>query len=454
MDATELEEAATSAIPERNRVNLRWLIKLRWGSVAGQLATIFGVISLVDIHLPLVPLLLIVSVEAASNAAAALWLSRARAEVRDYQVAALMALDIVLLTLLLYFTGGPQNPFTFLYLVNIALAAIALPAKWTWMLVAFALMGVGVLPLVGYQHLPLEHLAPSDRQAIAQQGMWVAFGVTAVFIVHFLWRVTAALAERDSELRAARQVTQRQEQLASLATVAAGAAHELATPLGTIALVAKELERSLPKPGGMESSLEDLRLIREQVARCRLILDQMGAGLGRSSEQVVEDISLPALIRDSLTGVRAEPAVFVEVEDAAQGSVLRLPGRAVAQALRALITNAQDASEDQRVLVTGSVVGERVCISVIDSGPGMSDEVLSRISEPFFTTKPPGSGMGLGLYLTRAVVEGLGGSLQIESTPGEGTTASVELPIAVDLQHIEQYASSESREPSRVQTNV
>ncbi len=445
-------DTAASAIPERNRVNLRWLIKLRWGSVAGQLATIFGVMSLVDIHLPLIPLLLIVSVEAASNAAVTLWLSRTKAEVREHQVAALMALDIVLLTLLLYFTGGPQNPFTFLYLVNIALASIALQAQWTWMLVALALMGVGVLPLVGYRELPLGHLGAAEREAIAQRGMWVAFGVTAGFIVHFLWRVTGALAERDRELRAARQVTQRQEQLASLATVAAGAAHELATPLGTIALVAKELERSLPKPGSTESSLEDLRLIREQVARCRLILDQMGAGLGRSSEQVVEDIALPELIRDSLTGVRPEPAVFVEVEDAARGKILRLPGRAVSQALRALITNAQDASKD-RVLVTGSVKGEQVRISVIDSGPGMSNEVLSRISEPFFTTKPPGSGMGLGLYLTRAVVEGLGGSLHIKSTLGEGTTASFELPIAVDLQHIAQYASEQGLQPE-VSTNV
>ncbi len=443
MALAQTHDALPAAIPERNRVNLLWLIKLRWGSVAGQLATIFGVSSLVAIDLPLIPLLIIVAVEAASNGAAVLWLRRTKAEVREYQLAALMALDIVLLTLLLYFTGGPQNPFTFLYLVNIALAAIALHAQWTWMLVALALMGVGILPLAGYRELSLEQLSGPEREAISQQGMWVAFGVTAGFIVHFLWRVTGALAERDRELRAARQITERQEQLASLATVAAGAAHELATPLGTIALVAKELERSVPKPGSTDAALEDLRLIREQVARCRLILDQMGAGLGRSSEQVVEDISLPALIRDALTGVRAEPAVFVEVEDEARGSTLRLPGRAVAQALRALITNAQDAGADERVLVTGRVRDDRVRISVIDKGPGMSSEVLSRISEPFFTTKPPGSGMGLGLYLTRAVVEGLGGSLRIDSAVGVGTTASLELPITVDLTQIAQYASGD-----------
>ena len=444
MASSSTTDSLPSEIPERNRVNLLWLIKLRWGSVAGQLATIFGVSSLVDLQLPLIPLLLIVAVEAASNAAASLWLSQSKAEVREYQLAGIMALDIGLLTLLLYFTGGPQNPFTFLYLVNIALAAIALQAQWTWALVALALMGVGILPIVGYRELALSHLAVSEREAILQRGMWVAFGVTAGFIVHFLWRVTGALAGRDRELLAARKATERQKQLSSLATVAAGAAHELATPLGTIALVAKELERSIPKPGSTESSLADVRLIREQVARCRLILDQMGAGLGRSSEQVVENTSLPELVRDALTGVREEPAVFVEVDDEARESVLRLPARAVSQALRALITNAQDASADQKVLVTGEILGDRVRISVHDSGPGMTDEILSRVSEPFFTTKPPGSGMGLGLYLTRAVVEGLGGSLHIESNVGKGTSVSVELPVVVDLQHIAQYASAKS----------
>jgi len=434
---------ASPAIPERNRVNLRWLIRLRWGSVVGQVATILGVMSLVDINLPLVPLLIIVGIEAASNATASLWLLRTEAEVQEYHLAAIMALDVVLLTLLLYFTGGPQNPFTFLYLVNIALAAIALHAQWTWTLVALALMGVGILPIVGYRKLPLAHMSHGQQQALLQQGMWVAFGVTAGFIVHFLWRVTGSLAERDRELGAARQVTARQEQLTSLATVAAGAAHELATPLSTIALVAKELERSLPKADSIKSSLEDLRLIREQVARCRLILDQMGAGLGRSSEQVVEETSLPKLIRAALTGVREEPAVFVDVEDSCCDLSLHLPARAVSQALRALITNAQDASQDQRVMVCGKVADERAIITVIDEGPGMDADVLSRVSEPFFTTKPPGSGMGLGLYLTRAVVEGLGGSLQIESVLGQGTTVSVELPMTVDLQRIAQYSPTE-----------
>jgi two-component system sensor histidine kinase RegB len=438
-----------AGIPDKNGLNLSWLIKLRWGSFAGQLATIFGVHSLLEIRIPLLPLLLVVGIGAASNLAVALWFRKHQHAVREWHLAGVMSLDVVLLTLLLFLTGGPENPFSVLYLVNIALAAVALQAQWTWMLVALALFGMGLLPFTEYRPLPLADLSLDEAQAIHQRGVWVAFGVTAGFIVHFLWRITHALAVRERELHAANQVTARQEQLASLATVAAGAAHELATPLGTIALVAKELERSVLADGEdslLHPSVDDLRLIREQVARCRLILDQMGGGLGRSTEQMVEDTSLPNLIRDALIGVREEPAVFVEVDDQSRSSQLSLPARAVSQALRALITNAQDASaEERRVLVKGEVTQERARISVIDTGRGMSEEVLSRVSEPFFTTKPPGRGMGLGLYLTRAVVESLGGSLNIDSQAGEGTSVRVELPRTVDLEQIREYPQSEIR---------
>jgi two-component system sensor histidine kinase RegB len=435
----------STLIPDKNGLNLSWLIQLRWGSFAGQAATVLGVYGALDIRIPVLPLLLIVAIGVASNLAVAIWFRNNKADVREWHLASVMSLDIVLLTALLFFTGGPENPFSFLYLVNIALAAVALEARWTWMLVALAFLAMGLLPSTGYYPLPVSDLSEVERAAIHQRGTWVAFGVTAGFIGYFLWRITRALAQRESELSAANKVTARQEQLASLATVAAGAAHELATPLGTIALVAKELERSVVNPDKLEASQEDLRLIRNQVARCRLILDQMGGGLGRSSEQVVEETNLPNLIRDALIGVREKPAVFVEVDDESRARKLDLPARAVSQALRSLITNAQDASPDaSRVVVQGTVGPERANILVVDTGRGMSDEILARVSEPFFTTKAPGRGMGLGLYLTRAVVESLGGSLNIESEAGQGTRVSVELPRTVDLKQIREYPRAES----------
>lgn len=431
--------ATAATIPERNAVNFSWLMKLRWGSIAGQLATVLGVYWLLDIEVPLGPLLVIVAVEALSNVACTVWFQRA-ARVDEWHLAAVMSLDIALLTGLLYFTGGPFNPFSFLYLVNIALAAVALHAQWTWMLVGLSLICFGVLPLTEYRHLPLSHLALDERALLLQQGMWVAFGVAAGFIVHFLWRVTSALGERERELGQARAVAARQQRLASLATMAAGAAHELATPLGTIAVVAKELERATRSADGGADTIEDVQLIRAQVARCQMILDQMAAGIGRSSDQAVEAVTLAALIEEGIDGTRERPALDVRVTGGE--TLLRLPPHAVAQALRSLVTNAQDASApDSRVLVSARRSGDDVEIEVRDRGQGMAPTLLARAGEPFFTTKPPGSGMGLGLFLSRAVIERLGGTLSIDSTPGEGTRVRVRFGAEVDARVDSAYAT-------------
>ncbi|HUS62929.1 MAG TPA: ATP-binding protein [Kofleriaceae bacterium] len=423
-------------IPDRNGLNFSWLMKLRWSSIAGQTATILGVGWLLGIDVPLLPLFAVVGIELVSNVLCAAWFRRAP-RVHEWHLAAVMALDIMLLTAMLYFTGGPNNPFSFLYLVNIALAAVALHRQWTWMLVGLALLSFGVLPLLDYRPLPLDGLRPEDHVALHQRGMWVAFGVASAFIVHFLWRVTSALGQRENELNQTRQEAAQKERLASLATMAAGAAHELATPLGTIALAAKELERQMERDAGAAKAgvlaLEDVRLIRAQVARCRLILDQMGSGVGKSDEQSVESITLGALFDEVLSGVRDAPPVHLEIAPASAAIRVRLPPRAMAQALRSLVTNAQDASpQRQPVVVSAAIQGAGLEVEVRDRGPGMAPELLERVGEPFFTTKPPGRGMGLGLFLTRAVIERLGGTLSIDSTPPHGTRARVIVPAPVD----------------------
>jgi two-component system sensor histidine kinase RegB len=349
-------------------------------------------------------------------------------------MASVMALDVALLTALLYLSGGALNPFSFLYLVQIALAAVLLHAGWTWTLVALSLGSFGLL-LIDHRALVL----PNVR--VHQQGMWVALGVASAFIVHFLLRITAALAQREHELADARNLAARQERLASLATMAAGAAHELSTPLGTIALVAKEIERTVERgrAGGalvdLEPLVEDLRLIREQVGRCRVILDQMAAGGGESAGEAVEQVSVAQLLDEALSSVRPAPPVRRVVQPSAAEATVRLPPGAVAQALRSLITNAQDASgSDSEVVVAVQLVGQGspvLRLEVRDRGPGMSPDVIERVGEPFFTTKAPGRGMGLGLFLARAVVEGLGGTLTIDSRLGRGTTVAVTLPVDV-----------------------
>ncbi len=436
-------------IPERNWVNIQWLARLRWAEVAGQAATVLVAQFILGGTLPIAALLAVVSVGLISNIAIEMYFfgDRRRGvtprEVHEWQLALVMMLDIAILTALLYLTGGPHNPFSFLYLVQIALAAVLVRARWTWMLVGLSFIGFGIL-LTSHQPLSI----PLDRQAY---GAWVALGVASAFVVHFLLRITAALAERERELTEARHLAARQERLASLATMAAGAAHELSTPLGTVALAAKELERALANTNA--ELADDARLIREQVGRCRSILDHMAQGAGTVGEGVTA-CTVGELMAETLSNIREAPRVVSELSDDVAGAVLRMPPRAVSQALRSLVTNAQDASPpNAAVVITTRLDGDDLAVTIRDRGPGIPPELMARVGEPFFTTKQPGRGMGLGLFLARAVIEGVGGSMDIHSTPGGGTEVRVRLPSDVGARSGvagSQTARSSESSPIRV----
>jgi two-component system sensor histidine kinase RegB len=415
-----------SASDGAQRINFSWLIRLRWGAIVGQLLTIAVVERVLHIRLPLVPLLVVVALEAASNGAAMLWL-HSRRPVGEAGMALTMALDIFLLTTLLFFTGGPFNPFSFLYLVHIALAAVVLQTAWTWILVALSL-GCSAALFYGHVFIRLDGsdgAAHVEHMQLHLQGMWIAFAVAAGFIVYFVTRVRRALAEREADLTAQRSAALRNERLASLATLAAGAAHELATPLGTIAVAARELERQAERR--QPSSLEDVRLIRAQIERCRSILDHMAADAGESAGEAPIRTTLAQIVDEAVRDLPAQPRIELEL-GALGGLALVAPPRALGQALRVLVKNAQEASApESSVRVRAERDEGAVRMTVHDVGRGMSPEVLSHAGEPFFTTKAPGRGLGLGLFLARTVVEQLGGDLDVKSVAGQGTTATLSL---------------------------
>ena len=427
-------------IPERNWVNIHWLARLRWAEIAGQASTVLVGQFLLDGALPIASLFSVIGVGLVSNLLLELYFFGDRKRdtsidqpgrtIYEWQLAVVMMLDVAILTGLLYLTGGPTNPFGLLYVVQIALATVLLRAGWAWLLGALSFAGFGVL--VAW-HEPL--VIPADKLAV---GAWVGLGVASAFVVHFLQRIHAALGEREQELTEARHLAARQERLAALATMTAGAAHELSTPLGTVALAAKELERALTKAGQDSAGAPDFsglaadaRLIREQVGRCRAILDQMALGAGTIGENLAEP-TVAELLEETMVGIRPGPTVHRDLPADLATLPLRLPPRAVSQALRSLVTNAQDASPPNTTVIVSVRSDDRtIAISIRDRGPGMPSEIMARIGEPFFTTKAPGRGMGLGLFLARAVIEGVGGSLNIESHEGDGTEVLVTLPIDV-----------------------
>jgi two-component system sensor histidine kinase RegB len=426
--------SAPAADEQRVPPNLAWLVRLRWLAVVSQALAVLVVKSLVGIELSLGPLLSVVLVTALSNLALMLWLER-KPRIEAWMAASVMGLDFLLLTALLYLSGGPSNPFTVLYLVNIALAAVVLEPGYAWALCALSTACFGALFMLPPrselvdramdQALAMHHHhhQAEEPMSLHLKGMWVAFFVAATVIAYVVTRVTRDLDRQRSEAAAARTRALRSERLAALATLSAGAAHELATPLGTIAVVAKELERELAQGQG---SAGDARLIREEVERCKHILTQMASDAGESMGEAFTRIDARALLELALEEVAERERVEL-VLDAA--GVLHVPARAWARALRGLIRNALQASASP-VKVELRSSRQHVEIAVTDHGHGMTAEVLARVGEPFFTTKEPGRGMGLGVFLARALAERMGGSLELSSRVGQGTAVRVLLPHA------------------------
>jgi two-component system, sensor histidine kinase RegB len=414
--AHRLEDAAP-------RLTLPWLVRLRWAAVATQTALL--ALGAWNGWLPSIRVAAgLVAIGAAWNLALHVASVRPPRPLKGV-VGVTLVVDVLLLTALLMVSGGPSNPFTAVYLVYVALAAVVLGAGWTWLIVAAAVSGYGSLFL---WHLPLPpHLAHASGLPSHLAGMWLAFGASAALIAFFVTGVTRTLARRERELAALRNVAARHERLASLTTLAAGAAHELATPLGSIAVAARELERAaadLASP----AVVEDARLIRSQVERCREILDQMS---GRASQEWVEQparIEVAEIVARVRASLSPERAARLESMHPAQAAIVTSP-RGLVQALLNLVRNAFDASPaDARVTLQLETAGDRLAFVVRDQGSGMQPDVLARAGEPFFTTKAPGAGYGLGLFLVRLFAERLGGRLVLDNAPGGGALVRLELP--------------------------
>ncbi len=425
--------------------NTSWLVRLRWVAIGGQLATIAVVLLLFDIELRAAPLFALIGVTTVSNILFQWWHRESNGEERTDDaeeppraLLLILALDLLTLTGLLYFSGGPHNPFTVFYFVNLALAAVVLPGYGSWALTGLAIACFSALTWLGYVPVPQLELVPlaTNRSSLEiwRLGLVVAFATCAVVICYFITRVTAELRQREQELRVAEQKRAQSERLEALATLAAGAGHELASPLSTIAVIANDLARHLEGSNVASSVIEDVALIRSELAHCRSILDRMSGSAGQAAGEQVGTWRLDRIIQEVVDGLRRAENVRVEGLERVGARTLFVPLQGLAQALRGLVQNGLDASElGQIVVIDVDATPDEVIIRVRDQGKGMSPDESARAGQPFFTTKEPGQGMGLGLFLTRNVIERLGGTLRLDSTLGQGTTAEVRLPTRQKL---------------------
>lgn len=432
----------------RLAINAEWFGRLRWVAAIGQLATIAFVAGPLDVGAPIAPLLFLVGVTLASNALFAWWV-RSRTVPPSLGgwhavLGGLMLLDLFVLTAMLGLTGGPTNPFVVFYFVNLALSGVVLPAAWAWTLSGLAIVGFAVL---SFAHQPLSILRDPDRleslstqgeMPLAILGAWIAFAACAVVIVNFTTRLTSELRASERLRRRAENERARSEKLEALGTLAAGAAHELATPLSTIAVAVNEAQRELQIADVEGPVTEDLALVRREVDRCRTILDRMATESGQPMAGLPERLTADDLVDDVLLELPTASRIDLAWSDKADELELVAPPIALAQAIRAVVQNGIDATDEVdptgRISITGDRLADTLRLRIFDQGPGMPADVLARASEPFFTTKPPGRGMGLGLFLARSVIERLDGSLRLESPQEGGTVATIVLPLADDAE--------------------
>ena len=421
-----------------------WLVRSRWGVAAAEALGVVAARYGLGFDLPVLPLLGLVAVVAISN----LWIPRLPD--RPRVLGAVLVLDTVLLTLLLWLSGGPANPFSALYFLHVTLAAILLGGRWAMGVLVLGVATYGLLfiappPGAGASEAPMTHVhgrptvghgsasSPADAHHAQGrvfeahlEGMFLAFVVAGALIAFFVTQIATALRRREAELVRARELAHAARRLASLTTLAAGAAHELGSPLGTIAVVAKELERTLLTrldPG--DPLVEDAQLVRREVARCREILDRMTVQGGEAAGEGLEAVSVEALVATLRT--RLGPRADRLVVDPLPSGTVRVPRRAWLQALENVARNGLDAGAGS-VRLTVHREPTRWIFELVDEGSGMDEETLARAFDPFFSTKEPGEGMGLGLFVARAVAAQLGGDLVLRSAPGAGTTARLTLP--------------------------
>lgn len=436
----------TEQLPtNRFLLNASWLIKLRWVAVIGQLATVAVALVLFPIQLPITASIVIVlALTAISNLFLTYWFARWQTIANqsllpwDLVLGLVLVMDMLSLTALLFATGGPNNPFSLFFFVNVSLCALLLNRNWAW---AINVLTIGCFAGLMFAHLPLppldfglEPIIGGDRFSLQHAGLLIAFATCSSVIVYFMTRLTVELREQQLRVRRAEALQARAEKLEALGTLAAGTAHELATPLSTIAIVARDVEQAFtehpPTFPGAEDVIEDVILIRSQLDRCRKIIDRMASHAGEAIGERIEPVSLEKLTNACLDGLIGRGRVQLDLPVAAPTTLIRVPLDGLSQALRGLVQNAIDADPtDRPVKITVDQADEFWRWRIQDRGPGMTALQLNRISEPFFTTKPPGKGMGLGVFLAQNVVNRLGGSIQFESTTGQGTCVTVLLPM-------------------------
>ena len=411
-------------------VRLDTLVRLRWLAVLGQFGAVLVVHFGLEFEVPIWACLAVIALSALLNVALRIgfretqWLEPDRA-------AWLLGFDIAELAALLYLTGGLENPFAFLLLGPVLISATALPPRMTLLIGTFAMVCATVLVFVHYD-LPWDAEDPLQLPEIYMVGVWLSILLAIGYIGVYTWQIAEEARQLSDALAATELVLAREQHLSQLDGLAAAAAHELGTPLSTITVVVREIERALdPK----SPHAEDVKLLREQAQRCREILAKITE---LPTGEPFDRTPLSALIEEAVAPHRnfgISIGVTLPPDRTSEPAGARNP--AIRYGLGNLIENAVDFAH-RRVEIFAQWTDEEVSITISDDGPGFAPEVVDRLGAPYVTHRRPGPrgpegdedavfGLGLGFFIAKTLLERSGAKLSLtnQAPPLHGATISV-----------------------------
>ena len=429
-------------------ITFLWLLRLRWAIIASQSFMVIAGIRIFHLHIPLWLTFVVIGLGLISNTF--LYNLLARKKIIPCLIPALvMFFDIMLMTVLFFQVVSIYNPLSILYIIYIVLGALLLERRCSYWLTAFTLLCY-VLFFFFSEPIPIEHSILSaslrcienpevsavfTRQLDAYFSshsyfMFFIFILVALLIVYPVAQIKKNMEEQEEVFKELEEERLRNERLASLATFAAGAAHEFSTPLSTIAIASGEMLYYFKKHGGDKDLIDDTRLIRDQVSRCKEILFQMSADSGKLLGEAVDKFSIKELVYEVMALFNFENLQQVNFVNKVGDLHVVMPVRTLTRTIKELMKNAMDASEPgSPIELTCWKDSQFLYFEVRDHGEGMDATTLKRAMEPFYTSKEPGKGMGLGLYLAKIMANRFGGDLNLSSEPAAGTTATLSFAL-------------------------
>jgi two-component system sensor histidine kinase RegB len=419
------------------RVRLRTLSNLRWLAIAGQSTALFLVYFALGYSLPILYCAIAIAVSGALNTVLALRYPPAH-RLTNREATFYLAFDVLQLAALLYLTGGIANPFALMFVAPVVIAAATLNLGNVLILAFIAFASVSLIAIV-HRPLPWPTGEALLLPRLYQAGIWTALVMGIGFTSVYAWRIASESARMSAGLAATQLALSREHRLAALGALATAAAHELGTPLGTIAVVARELERALPENS---TEIEDVRLLRAQAERCRAIIARLADPQSTMIEATAR-LPLGALLDDIAAPYRGEDvAINVSVTAPAESDPVPQVWRApeLLHGLGNIIENAADFAASE-VRVKASWDAASLFIDVEDDGPGFAPEIFDALGEPYVTSRPghhaleesdmgpkdtlEHEGMGLGFFIAKVLLEQTGGMVKAVNPPGGGARVAV-----------------------------